>query len=1618
LTGTGAAVKAMERVKGSKASGTTLKVSFQSPLHCSESQVPFGECGAPVDKYTINAGASASSKTISVDYAPNYDVQLIRTASSLLVSSSYFEKIAVSGYFQLSYGASVTSAINAEASAADMRDVIESLTGINTVDVTRSYSADIMNGVVTTTPGAMTLSCALQNCDFESLTTGELIRVGGIWYKVRETYDGVDKSTLPLGLVNDSSIITSYGGNTDFSGQIFRWARGYEWTVTFLSTDSAMHSLSSPAHGLNPLDSSISIRAEDCTDCIFIDGLTAWYNNFLDIQAHNRHGYGPITSTLGTPKEIPGPPEGVNLKSASGTELFLFFNKPASAADVAGITHYTVEWDTSPLFNHVNKNDTRSCTSQGHGLCVVNGATLDVEPPFEFTISSLNEFTTYYVRVAARNSLSQQVAVGEADSTNWSATAAAYPEDQPPSAPISVNGTTGGIGNAQLFIIKPKSTGGKAIDSYNIQVSTDSGFGTVSEVSIAAADVEVLDTQQASEGPIVYDYTGLSVGQSYYIRARAKNEKGYSLWTNSASSVLIAGKPDAPASVSLSTAITQNTPISFVDVTWTSPVSTGGDGIDSYVVEVWQEKRIAEEQLIRFIHPTENKMPSNTTFLLRYSDTPSTQENTFQLVYNIEEYNIRSEIMNMGYLNNSFPIGNIEVSRSAFPGKGYEWIVTFLDSENDGDVPPFFGVVLDSAEGKVDIIEKVPGSRVGGTPEKQILRVVTDADQCDIRNVKGHFRFSFAETSDFTPWLSMASTDAEIAAALGVLPNLREVSVSSQDVLVDKDCAANDAREWTITMEGQIGNQPPLYADYYLNDNSTTSEQLTVSVFDGDNSLDVIGKKVSLAVPGEKPYGYTKYSVSSSDSSFKITGLTPGEKYFVSVSARNRFGLGIAGVPTGVQSITLPKQIPLAPSNVDIAVNPGSATTLQVSYDAPLSDGGSDVSSYRIELDSNADFGNPIATTVNCPTANKHTIYEVKTSASGSNYVKSGYFTLTLQVGGNTITTDAINYDSVATLFDESGVQINTQLTATIVNNTQAFNITGLADATSILFPGNRIQIPNSKDSRTVFNITSVVYDSVVPHTEVTVDQFILLKDEGPSSVTNEVIYRYIGGRGTARDGSRVTCVKTFANQDDYCPDARVRDSGSMESKIELLGLTPTGVKVERDILFDSKNGVTWRITFLDDSPENPLDFTLSLGSNEVLLDDYTTKADIAITHKSDGQVYPECTGKQVLPADKTLQMGQLYYARVSAINEIGFGPAQVAGKTQKPMVTPGAPTSVVVTSVSKNELRVTFNPPVSDGGDKIEKYLIEYATDQLFANAVQVAVTYLEGGSPYSKTISGLTTGTSYYIRVAAINSQGTGAYGISTPDKWHPHEVPDGPQNVKTFVTSDTMLTVSFEAPTYNGGDAVTSYTVEWDTVSTFNGAATPYPRKGSVTLDGSTDLSTTLTLLTAGETYYVRVFAENKAGKSVATISTPASAIPSLQVPGKPHTLNAAAGDTAGVVTVSWQRPRIPHHGVPCSGLPSSPNDCPSEVGGTFPSAFGGSDITEYVVSYNEKADFTGFDGGSVSTPSTSIVLNGLTSRRTYYIRVLARNARGSGPFCKNTEQNCLIVSAANVVSVTVL
>ena len=48
------------------------------------------------------------------------------------------------------------------------------------------------------------------------------------------------------------------------------------------------------------------------------------------------------------------------------------------------------------------------------------------------------------------------------------------------------------------------------------------------------------------------------------------------------------------------------------------------------------------------------------------------------------------------------------------------------------------------------------------------------------------------------------------------------------------------------------------------------------------------------------------------------------------------------------------------------------------------------------------------------------------------------------------------------------------------------------------------------------------------------------------------------------------------------------------------------------------------------------------------------------------------------------------------------------AAAATKPMVPPGVPTSVALTVLSSTDLRVSFDPPVSTGGDAVVGYLIE----------------------------------------------------------------------------------------------------------------------------------------------------------------------------------------------------------------------------------------------------------------------------------------------------------------------
>jgi hypothetical protein len=323
----------------------------------------------------------------------------------------------------------------------------------------------------------------------------------------------------------------------------------------------------------------------------------------------------------------------------------------------------------------------------------------------------------------------------------------------------------------------------------------------------------------------------------------------------------------------------------------------------------------------------------------------------------------------------------------------------------------------------------------------------------------------------------------------------------------------------------------------------------------------------------------------------------------------------------------------------------------------------------------------------------------------------------------------------------------------------------------------------------------------------------------------------------------------------------------------------------------------------------------------------------------------------------------------------------------------------------------VTFNPPVDDGGDTITTYLIEYSTDFSFPAASTLSTTFtnLAAPAPFYKKITNLVTGTYYFVRVSAQNSQGYGNTALSVPSSLNPYQTPDGPTNVLLRSTSNCMLTVSFDLPVDDGGDPISSYRVEWDTDSRFN-SVSPKPHKGTFDItDPGNQKSFTITNLQEGKQYFVRVFAKNSATAfSEPTVSSPISARPQMNIPGKPHTLIVGTGDLVGTIAVSWQEPFVPWHQIPCSGTVNAPEPCPTDIGGGMSAAYGGGAIVEYQVTYNELEDFSGFDSGSITTTVTYASLIGLTPGRTYYIKVLARNFAGASSFCPYTDQYCLDLS----------
>src|SRR5262249_27361537 len=156
----------------------------------------------------------------------------------------------------------------------------------------------------------------------------------------------------------------------------------------------------------------------------------------------------------------------------------------------------------------------------------------------------------------------------------------------------------------------------------------------------------------------------------------------------------------------------------------------------------------------------------------------------------------------------------------------------------------------------------------------------------------------------------------------------------------------------------------------------------------------------------------------------------------------------------------------------------------------------------------------------------------------------------------------------------------------------------------------------------------------------------------------------------------------------------------------------------------------------------------------------------------------------------------------------------------------PGAPTLTAATP-GNTTMALSWNAPAFNGGSPITTYTATASPGGASCTTVGL-----------SCNIVGLTNGTSYSFTVTAANAGGTGP--ASNGLNGTPATVPGAP-TITSAVPGNAAITVSWTAPSSNGGAPITSYTV------------TTSPGSASCTTSG---LSCTVSGLTNGTLYTVSV------------------------------------------------------------------------------------------------------------------------------------------------------------------
>ncbi len=318
------------------------------------------------------------------------------------------------------------------------------------------------------------------------------------------------------------------------------------------------------------------------------------------------------------------------------------------------------------------------------------------------------------------------------------------------------------------------------------------------------------------------------------------------------------------------------------------------------------------------------------------------------------------------------------------------------------------------------------------------------------------------------------------------------------------------------------------------------------------------------------------------------------------------------------------------------------------------------------------------------------------------------------------------------------------------------------------------------------------------------------------------------------------------------------------------------------------------------------------------------------------------------------LSGGTTVHYRVSAINSAGPGIASQTASATTAVTAPDAPTSLTVTADGQTTINLSWTAPTSTGGAAITGYQIESSpTGDSWTNLVDNT-----GLTTTTYAHTGLAAGTTVHYRVSAINSEGPGAASNSA-SATTVITAPAAPTSLTATADGQTIINLSWTAPTNTGGAAITGYQIE----------SSPTGDSWTNLVD-NTGLTTTTyahTGLSAGTTVHYRVSAINSEGPGAASNSASATTSTSIVItaPAAPTSLTATA-DGSTTINLSW----------------------------TAPTNTGGAAITGYQIESSPTGDSWTNLVDNTGLTTTTYAHTGLSANTTVHYRVSAINSEGPG------------------------